>query len=252
MGIMNESGLSIWVGNQRKYTEGDLDGKWIRLPKKSEDLETILNQISNHGQDELAIMDIDLGDNCSWLSDYIDEYDDIRELNVLAKLIGENDHPAVDTYLINGGNLTISELANLLIQEEEIPFFPYEFEGSDNPEVMRNLTSEEKMGYTVIEQDKNLKGFLDTYEVGGMTNIGQYINVGNIGRDLSFSDYVDLSENGYLDKRMEFPDLNAYTIEEIEMELDEQELKLQKLEPQKVEQKEQIKQKEKTPTGPKL
>lgn len=243
-----EDAFAIWVGNLRKYTEGDLEGDWIRLPQKDAELDRMLNDISN-GVDELMIMDIDIGKNCSWMRDIIGEYSDIHDLNVLAKLIGASEHPAVETYLTSGGDLSKSELANLLFQEEKLPFFSYEFEGSENPVVLNSLSEEEKLGYTMIEQDPNLKSFLGTYEIGTST-IGSYVDVGAIGRDFSLNGYVDLHEKGYLDTRMGMPDLNAYSMDEIKQELQQQEdMKMQ----MEIRQKEVVRQRDRTPEkSPKL
>ena len=140
------------------------------------------------------------------------------ELNVIAKLIGEEEHPNVEAYIETNGNVTLSELANLFMQEEEIPFYPYEFEGSDNPEVMDRLSNEEKLGYTIIERNIELKRLLENTMLPS-GSVMDFIDVTNIGRDYSYSGYADLYENGYLDKKSSGPDLTYYTLEEIRAEI---------------------------------
>lgn len=44
-----------------------------------------------------------------------------RQLNAAAGLIGDVPHPAAEAYLKISGSLTLEELANLLLQEEQLP-----------------------------------------------------------------------------------------------------------------------------------
>lgn len=73
--------LKIYVTNLRKYNNGKIIGEWVSLP--CEELEEVLNKISNNGNDELFISDYET--DISNLK--ISEYDDILQLNEIAEEI---------------------------------------------------------------------------------------------------------------------------------------------------------------------
>ena len=81
---MEKNQFSIWIANLAKYTEGNLDGQWVELPKSEEELRSIINSISNNGKDEVMIFDFDIDENLAYLRDDVSEYSNIYELNILA------------------------------------------------------------------------------------------------------------------------------------------------------------------------
>lgn len=215
-----EAPFEVWLGNLTAYTEGDLVGDWVSLPQEETRLKEIIQEISRNGQDELIIMDTSFREDCTYLKENIGEWSNIEELNLIAQLIGEEQHPGVQAYMEVYNNLTPLEIANLYMQEEKIPFYPYQFEGSDDQELMERLTEEEKLGYTILEMDPETRQLLERVQIGN-TNAMAYINVEEIGRDLSISDY-SVNEHGYYDMNDAEPDLKAYTRDEIKEHLAEQ------------------------------
>lgn len=239
-----ENTFGVWLGNLHKYTEGDLEGEWVYFPQKEEHLQEVINRISGPNKDELMIFDTDMGESCEYLGEMIGEWSRVDELNTIARLLGNEEHPAVEAYLQNASNLSLTELANLIMQEDEIAYYPYEFEGSDNQKVMEALSGEAKMGYTMIEADEDLKRFLKNKTIG-TSNMMNYVDAEAIGRDMSLSDYVSLTESGYYDKRADSLNLSAYTMDEIKEELAEREVQQQKTE--KIVQKGKSKEQQRTP-----
>lgn len=211
---MERKPIELWVGNLAKYTEGRLEGEWIGMPIAPDKLQEQLNRISRNGADEIMIMDVSLRSDCTYLKDFIEEWTNIGQVNMVAGLIGDQQHPAVEAYCEDSCVSNLSELANALLQEESIPFYGYKFEGSDHPEVMKNLNEEEKYGYTMIESNPELKKILDSIPLGTST-LGSYVDAGQIGKDMSLSGDIVLHENGWLDKQAEGPNLALYTVEEL-------------------------------------
>ena len=215
---MAEAPFEIWVGNLASYVEGKLEGKWISLPQPEEDLKAALAEISRNGEDEIAIMDYSFRPDCRYIRNYISEWSNATNLNIIAKLIGDEEHSKVEAYIDNDPGLSLSEIANLFMQENKIPFYPYKFEGSDNPDVMSILSDEEKMGYTLVERDMVLKNQLETMKIGGM-DVLAYLDVERIGQDYSLSGYATLYDNGYYNLLESGPNLGLYTMEEIAEEV---------------------------------
>lgn len=88
--------FSAWVGNLHAYTEGKTEGRWIDFPQSKENLQKAINDISKNGAHEIFIADYDFRDDCTYLNNIFSEYSSISELNVIAKLIGSEQHPAVE------------------------------------------------------------------------------------------------------------------------------------------------------------
>lgn len=221
----NEAPFEIYLDNLAAYTAGKAKGEWISLPQQEDALREIVSRIAAP-EDEMMISDVSVREGCEYVRDVIGEWSNVYDLNMIAKLIGDDPHPAVQAYVEAGDTLSVEEFANLLMQEESIPFYPYEFEGSNNPEIMDKLSEEQKMGYTVIESNPEIKAMLESTQLG-TSNVMGYIDVEAVGRDLSYSDYVFLNENGYYDKRAEGPDLEHYTMDEIREQLAEKEASLE-------------------------
>lgn len=212
--------FSAWVGNLHAYTEGKTEGRWIDFPQSKENLQKAINDISKNGAHEIFIADYDFRDDCTYLNNIFSEYSSISKLNVIAKLIGSEQHPAVEAYLSQDDGVSLKQLANLYMQESEIPYHTFSFEGSDNPDVMKQLSDEGKIGYELVEAydiKEQLKG-ITVNEV----DISQYIDIEAIGRD-AIMDGFECCDGGYYISNEKSVNTDYYTMEEIEEELDEME-----------------------------
>ena len=209
-----EAPMEIYLGNLAAYTGGDENGEWISLPQSEDYLKETLSRISRGGLDELIIQEVLFREDCGYLEEVVNEWSSVEDLNIVATLIGEIEHPAVRAYVEMVETPTILKLANLLMQENEIPFYSYEFEGIDTPGVSENMDEYVKLGYTLIEQNPELMEIKDTFKVGSGT-LGMYLDAEAIGQDMVLHDYMAVDQYGYYDVRQEGPDLNLYTMEEI-------------------------------------
>lgn len=73
--------LKIFISNLKEYNNGKIIGEWVSLP--CEDIEEVLEKISNSGKDELFISDYETDINGLKVA----EYDDILQLNEIAEEI---------------------------------------------------------------------------------------------------------------------------------------------------------------------
>lgn len=242
--------ISIWVGNLASYNAGILEGEWLDLPMKDKELDEALAKISHDGHDEIMIFDTSSRDDCRSICNEIGEYENIHEVNLVAKLIGNETHPAVEMYIDYAGSLSMSEIANLIYKEEEIPYFKYDFQGSENNNLFYLMSDETKLGYTMIEQNSKIKSLLEDTEING-TSLYSYINVENIGRDAVLSGWVDVSEHGYLLRDVDGPDLTQYSPQVINKEINNQHSIIDKTRQQELDKKVKSIQ-EPTPVAPKL
>lgn len=213
-----EAPVEIFVGNLAKYTEGQMQGQWISLPQQEEVLDAALKQILGEDE-ELIIMDVSVRSDCGYLRNVIGEWDKPQDINVVAKLIGQDPHEAAELFIERNSNLTLEELANVFLQEKNVAYVPYQFSGIEDPQVKSNLSPEEMIGYTLLEADDSLMQQINSINIGTMT-LAQYIDVEAIGRDMILSDYVHPGENGFLDLQQQSSiDLSYYKMEEIREEL---------------------------------
>lgn len=214
--------ISIWVGNLHLYNTGKLEGDWINLPMKDEELDAVLAEISRDGRHEVMIFDKESREDCQAICNEIGEYEDIHEVNLVAKLLGNEPHPAVELFVEHSGSLSLREIANLIYQEDEIPYYEYDFDGIQDKNSFSLMSDETKLGYTMIEQNEKLKKVLESTKVNG-TSLYSYVDVNGIGRDAVLSGYVEVAEYGYLERSVEGPKLDKYTVEQINAEIKEEE-----------------------------
>ena len=129
--------LNIWVGNLGKYNEGELKGGWLELPKEKEEIDEFLKEVVglNDEYEEYMINDYETD-----LPIKVSEYSNLNMLNLLAMASEKvNNMEAVEAYIEYQGTDDIEEIINVMLQEDNIPFYPYE----ENSE---NLSNEEKYG----------------------------------------------------------------------------------------------------------
>lgn len=195
--------FAVWMGNLARYAEGKLEGEWIALPQDEGKLQEAVERIAGEQGNETIIMDVSFRKDCGYMEGIISEWSSMQQLNAVAKLIGNEPHPAVEAF-VSCHPVTLQELADLLLREGDIPYYPYKYEGSENPEIDGRLSMEQKMGYTLLENDIQLKSLLDTTSIGSGT-LANYINVEAIGRDCRLSGKIELYPMGYLDKQAKFP-----------------------------------------------
>lgn len=193
--------LNIWIGNLGKYTEGELVGGWLELPKEQAEINKFLKEVVglNEEYEEYMINDYETD-----LPYQVSEYENINTLNLLAK-IAENieDMDAINAYVESQGEMTLEELANLFAQEEDIAYYKF----ADNNSF---LSAEAKMGYEMAEET----GLMDTLQKMG---IEDFFDFEEYGRSWENGDITILDE-GYIDFANCEVDLRKFTLEELKEE----------------------------------
>lgn len=230
MNIDESKTIKVYVANLGKYNEGIHQGEWITLPMPKEELDRVLSeeigleldpekafQAGMRGEvvyEEYAIHDYDYDFGLKAIGYIPSEYDNLDDLNALAAQMQKRsleDLENVNIWLNDcvGTEKTISNIANLVIQAEDIPFSTYEFEGIENSS---NMSNETKLGYTFAE----LFGIQESLEA---INAECYFDYEKYGNDCSF-DYA-LSDKGYFDMTEDGPSLEQYGREDIKAALNE-------------------------------
>lgn len=201
-----EKAFSAWIGNMGAYAEGNLKGGWVNFPAAPEELRHTLDQI---GGEEKLVLDYRIPEKYDFLHDVLGEYASPQDLNLVGAALQGLDGgrlEAVTAFMEYGGTLAIPEFLNAVAQADEIPYTAYEFKGIEN---VRDMTPQEKCGYTVAENTmSDLMEKLEEY------HMEDYLDYEAIGRDMEQSGNV-LGENGYLDCKASGPDLSLYTMEEL-------------------------------------
>lgn len=216
----------VYIANLGKYNEGELVGDWIDLPCTRQSWERLMcenklgrmiNGNYHHGYqeglsiyEEYAIHDIEC--DVQQIQDKIGEYSNIQQLNFLAAALEEAEEPdIIFEYLslqcvYDDWNKAI----NAVLQEDEIPYFSYDFPGISN---CRYMSAEEKYGYTIAYINGTSK-YLEE------RSLDSYFDFEDYGRDLSICDNITLLDDGYLIDD-EGPDLDWFSSEEIKEEFEE-------------------------------
>lgn len=94
--------LKIFISNLKEYNNGKIIGEWVSLP--CEDIEEVLEKISNSGKDELFISDYETDINGLKVA----EYEDIMQLNEIAEEIAgmyDDEVIALQAYLEEYNNM---------------------------------------------------------------------------------------------------------------------------------------------------
>lgn len=111
---------------------------------------------------------------------------------------------------LQGGSLGLLELMNLMVQADDIPYFPYQFEGIENA---GELSPEEAYGYMKVGNQMQ-----ELQEMLGKHGMEEYLDYEAIGRDAGMNGEADLYDKGYVDMAADGPDLGLYTMDELKAE----------------------------------
>ena len=185
--------LNVWIGNLGKYNEGELVGEWLELPVSKKELDTFLRekvglQLTQEevdkalAEDGVCYEEYMINDYETDLPIKVSEYSNLTMLNLLA-LASErvNNMEAVEAYIDSQSTDDIEEIINIMLQEDEIPFYSYE-------EDSEYLSNEEKYGMSKANWT-GLQEVLDQH------NVASYFDYERYGAD----DDVTLYDSGYLD-----------------------------------------------------
>ena len=216
--------ISVWVGNLGRYNEGTLQGGWITLPVEPDELDRFLREVVGLETDshkayeaglrgervyeEYFVADYEYAGLLKDLSYRPHEYVMLEDLNLLAGVAFTQcwDQEAVSCATGYDAIDDPLELANLIAQSDEVPFYRYDFAGI---EWCENDSPEEKYGRMIAEAE----GLTELLEARGAAD---YFDFERYGECMG-QDYY-LTDEGYLDCTQDLPDLDHYDREEL-MEL---------------------------------
>lgn len=167
MAVITTNLISIFITNLGKYNEGELIGEWVNLPATEEELDEVYNRIGiNEEYEEVFITDYET--DIDGLK--IDEYDNILELNEIAK-----DLETLDGYDLEKIG-AIMEAHGLTLREA--------IDDIDNYTYYSEMTLED-LAYELVEE-MNLPEFAQ-----------RYFDYEAFARDLELDGYTETS-NGVI------------------------------------------------------
>lgn len=219
--MANENGtIDVCIGNYGYYNEGELHDAWITLPKTDEEILQFLKEkrLQDSMHEEIYISDYDGIPFGAGLGNLFNEYTPLYDLNLLAKQmeLRPNEAERVQKVLESGCDepSNIIELMNLIEQADEIPFYSYDYSGMFNKDqwgdtCLKRCSDEENYGYTLLEGTPLMELLEQNSEAMSAFDVGEY------GRQCAENDYVFLTEDGYLSKTADMPDLDYYSREEL-------------------------------------
>lgn len=186
----HENADALWIGNYAYYNDGDLVGDWIELPFTDEEFQKFLRERVGVDamHEEYGIFDTDLMGPFGEIGVKVGEYDDIDEMNLLAKVCAEHpeaDLEAVRAFMDNQGSADALQYANAVVQSDEIPFYHWE----DSSE---GYSSDEE--HFAYQELGNLGGpsALDAKE------LAEYFDFERYGRRL-MDEGMGVGEDGFID-----------------------------------------------------
>ena len=215
--------LNVWIGNLGKYNEGELVGEWLSLPVTDKELENFLRekvrlQLTQKEVDEsltkngVCYEEYMINDYETDIPIKISEYSNLNMLNLLAKASERvTNMEAVEAYIECENTDDIEEIINIMLQEDRIPYYTYGIENDTlSKEEKYGMQKAEMMGLTELLQKHNIENYFD-YEA--------------YGNEDDLSGYVELFDEGYIDRsETNAVDLHLYSSEEIKEELSDEEI----------------------------
>ena len=173
--------LNIYLTNLGKYTEGELVGLWVELPATDDELKNAFKeaQIDGVQYEEYFITDYEC--EVEGLTDYLGEYENVRELNFLAEQLEslsayelKKYESALELQSPNDAKDLINLTYNL-----------------DNYYLLSNVHNHGDLGYYYIEEC----GTLEIPEY--LTN---YFDYEAYGRDMDINAKGTFTSNGYIEE----------------------------------------------------
>lgn len=172
--------FEAYITNLGKYAEGQLVGETLKFPTTTEEVQNLLKRIGVDGvrYEEFFITSFD-GDVMG-LCDYLTEYENLDELNHLAKLLEELNEGELATFeaALDAGEHTssVTDMINLVRNLDCYDLYP-------------GISDDETLGRTYVE---NLE-LLDVPE-----KLRNYFDFEAYGRDVRINEDGHFAPGGYL------------------------------------------------------
>lgn len=174
--------FEAYVTNAGKYAEGQLVGETLVFPTSAEEVQTLLKRIGVDGVRYQEIFITSFDGDVLGLYDYLNEYENLDELNHLACLLSELDQSTLETFeaVINKGDHTssVADIINLVHNLDCYELYP-------------GVSDDETLGRIYVED-------MDALEVP--ENILPYFDFEAYGRDVRLNDNGHYAPGGYVIK----------------------------------------------------
>lgn len=172
--------FEAYVTNLGKYNEGVLAGAYLKFPATAEDVQDLLKRIGVDGVRYEEIFITDFQSDVLGLYDYLNEYDNIDELNHLSHVLSELGTGELEKFeaVINMGEHTssVKDLINLAQNLDCYEFYP-------------DIKEDDDLGRYYIEE-------LDTMQVP--EHLRNYIDYEAYGRDMRLEEGGHFAPGGYV------------------------------------------------------
>ena len=172
--------LDAFITNLGKYNEGELAGKYLKLPATTEDVQALLKRIGVDGVRYEEIFITDYETDIPGLYDCLGEYESIDELNYLAALLGDMDSGDLELFgaAVELGDHTgsVKDLINLA-------------QNLDCYELYPGVSDEDDLGRVYI-------GEMEMLEVPD--HLRNYIDYAAYGRDVAMEENGSFTKDGYV------------------------------------------------------
>lgn len=174
--------LSIFITNLGKYNEGELVGEWLTLPATPEQIQASLIRIGidNIHYEEYFLTDYESPIN--GITQFINEYSDVNELNELACQLSALSTDDLD-YLeaILEMESSIQCIDDLIQLTEKL----------DGYSLLPGVHNEEELGYYWIEES-------GCYDLTPLGNLANYLDYERFGRDIAIEQGGMFTDKGYI------------------------------------------------------
>lgn len=172
--------LEAFVTNLGRYSEGHLDGEFLKLPTTTEEVQTLLKRIHVDGVRYEEIFITDYETDIPGLRDCLGEYESIDELNYLASLLDDMPEWEAEKFAaaMEFGEHTgsVRDLINLTQNLDCFEFYS-------------GIEDEDDLGRYYIEE-------MCTLEIP--EHLENYIDYEAYGRDMSMDDNGHFVDGGYI------------------------------------------------------
>lgn len=176
--------FEAYVTNLGRYNEGTLVGEWVGFPTTAEQMQDVFERIGIDGinYEEYFITDYELPAFNSKLYDMFGEYENLDELNYLAKRMEESgiDPQKLGTLLEMETPSNIGDAINAIKNKECYT-------------LLSDVYTNEDLGYYYIEES-------GIYNLSSMGNLANYIDYEAFGRDIAMDLTGGFTEHGFIEQ----------------------------------------------------
>ena len=175
-----ESVFEAFISNPALYSAGHLVGETLHFPTNTEEVQSLLKRIGVDGVRYQEIFITSFDGDVLGLYDHLSEYENLDELNHLARLLSELPPSELETFeaVINKGDHTssVADIINLVYNLDCYEFYP-------------GVTEDETLGRIYIED-------MDALQVP--EDVLPYFDFEAYGRDIRLNDGGHFAPGGYV------------------------------------------------------